>query len=204
MQICHAVKTGVVSQDLKYLEVGGLCHSRWLTLGCRILRYYVSKKKPTKNLRTLTEYLIRVYFPCWFRIKHYHRITDGSKSFFPHAQTHFELSKSTGSQCWSKRFAKQCFFAHHENVILAILADDDEFIRTIAVNKIFQRRIQNVQNEESNSAKIRTFILPTLHASATIYFEMASLDPSSFHELPAIRGICQTKLCNNSQCVNLI
>ena len=82
MQICHAVMTGVVSQDLKYLEVGGLCHSRWLTLGCRILHYYVSKKIPTKNLRTLTEYLIRVYFPCWFRIKHQHRITDGSKNFF--------------------------------------------------------------------------------------------------------------------------
>ena len=35
----QGVMKGIVDTDLKYLEVGGLCHSRWLTLGCRILRY---------------------------------------------------------------------------------------------------------------------------------------------------------------------
>ena len=81
-----------------------------------------------------------------------------------------------------------------------MLADDDENIRTIAVNKILQGRIQNVQDEESNSAKIRMFILPTLHASATIYFKMASLDPSNFHEPPAIRGMSNEAVQQFAMC----
>ena len=52
-----------VDANFRFLEVGGLNHSRWLTLGCRILRFYVAQEKPTSNLSTLAEFLIRVYFP---------------------------------------------------------------------------------------------------------------------------------------------
>ena len=38
---------GLVDSDLQYLKVGPIVHSRWLTLGCRILRYYVSVDEPT-------------------------------------------------------------------------------------------------------------------------------------------------------------
>ena len=31
--MCQGVMKGIVDTDLKYLEVGGLCYSRWLTLG---------------------------------------------------------------------------------------------------------------------------------------------------------------------------
>ena len=80
--MCQGVMKGIVDTDLKYLEVGGLCHSRWLTLGCHILRYYVSKSKPSKNLQILAEYLVRIYFPFWFRIKLHNIIAEGSKHFF--------------------------------------------------------------------------------------------------------------------------
>ena len=36
---------GSVDVNLEFLEVGGLNHSRWLTLGCRILRFYVAPRK---------------------------------------------------------------------------------------------------------------------------------------------------------------
>ena len=49
LPMCQGVIKGIVDTDLKYLEVGGLCHSRWLTLGCRILRYYVFKSKSSRN-----------------------------------------------------------------------------------------------------------------------------------------------------------
>ena len=48
-RMCHCVMLGTVDDDLSPLEVGPLCHSRWLTLGCRILCYYVSQKTPSKN-----------------------------------------------------------------------------------------------------------------------------------------------------------
>ena len=36
--ICLALIYGKVDDDLAYVEVGHIVHSRWLTLGCRILR----------------------------------------------------------------------------------------------------------------------------------------------------------------------
>ena len=62
-RICSAVMLGSVDVNLKFLKVGGLNHSRWFTLGCRILQFYVSQEKPTSNLSTLAEFLIKIYFP---------------------------------------------------------------------------------------------------------------------------------------------
>ena len=43
-KICQAVISGVVDEELK--QAGGLCHSRWLTLGCCILRFSISEHNP--------------------------------------------------------------------------------------------------------------------------------------------------------------
>ena len=55
-RICFAVMLGSVDANLEFLEVGGLNHSRWLTLGCRILRLYVAQEKPTSNSSNLAEF----------------------------------------------------------------------------------------------------------------------------------------------------
>ena len=34
-RICSAVMLGLVNANLEFLKIGGLNHSRWLTLGCR-------------------------------------------------------------------------------------------------------------------------------------------------------------------------
>ena len=70
-----------VDGNLEFLEVGGLNHPRWLTLGCRIFRFYVAQEKPTSNLSTLAEFLIKVYFPGWIHIKFNNKITDGPKNY---------------------------------------------------------------------------------------------------------------------------
>ena len=68
---------GSVDANLEFLKVGGLNHSRWSTLGCRILQFYVAQEKQTSNLSTLAEFLIKVFFPGWFQIKFNNKITDG-------------------------------------------------------------------------------------------------------------------------------
>ena len=65
-RICSAVMLRSVDANLEFLKVGGLNRWCWLTLGCRILRFYVVQEKPTSNLSTLAELLITVYFPGWF------------------------------------------------------------------------------------------------------------------------------------------
>ena len=80
-RICSAVMLGSVDANLEFLEVGRLNHSRWLTLGCRILRFYVAQEKPTSNLSPLAEFLMKVYFLRWFQIKFNNKITDGPKNY---------------------------------------------------------------------------------------------------------------------------
>ena len=78
-RICSAVMLGSVDVNLEFLEIGG--HSPRLTLGCRILRFYVAQEKPTSNLSTLVEFLIKVYFSGWFQIKFNNKITDGPENY---------------------------------------------------------------------------------------------------------------------------
>ena len=54
--ICWGVITGNID-DLAFLEIGPINHSCWLT-ACRILWYYVSISKPTKNLKLIGEFMV--------------------------------------------------------------------------------------------------------------------------------------------------
>ena len=65
---CTAVMVGDLRRDIELLEVGELFHSRWLTLGCRVVRFYISQEKPSENLKAITEFCIKVYFSSWFKI----------------------------------------------------------------------------------------------------------------------------------------
>ena len=67
-KICIAVMVGDLPRDIELLEVGELFHSRWLTLGCRVVIFYISEEKPSENLKAITEFCIKVYFSSWFKI----------------------------------------------------------------------------------------------------------------------------------------
>ena len=79
-KICLAVITGKVDDDLQYIAVGPVVYSRWLTLGCRTCRYYVSVDEPSQNLEILVNFCLTVCFPTWFELKLYHQITHGCKN----------------------------------------------------------------------------------------------------------------------------
>ncbi|CAH1113215.1 unnamed protein product [Psylliodes chrysocephalus] len=78
-RIVLAVTSGECSQYLSNLQPGPISHSRWLTTASRILRLYISSKKPTENLITLATYIVKVYEPVWFAIKTKPRCWDGAR-----------------------------------------------------------------------------------------------------------------------------
>ena len=129
-----------MTDDLKFLEVGQLFHARWLTLGCRVLRFYVSQHKPSTSLKILAEFLVKVYFPSWFNIKINCKITDGARNFFYIATTKNKLRNRKVKNIIEDVLQRNVFFAHAENVLFAMLSDNDEEIRRIAVNKILKIR----------------------------------------------------------------
>jgi hypothetical protein len=83
-----AVKTGQVSPRLASKTPGKLCRSRWLTLASRILRLFVTQKKPNRKLSAVAKFVMTCYIPHWHAVK-----TKSSVSFGP---LHFlNLIKST-------------------------------------------------------------------------------------------------------------
>ena len=143
-KICMAVmiSPSAINKDLKLLEVGGLSHARWLSLGCRILRYYISVEHPSISLATLAEFCIKVYFPNWFEIKNKHRITDGAKKFYMVQRVLLYANKKV-TQIALKFLKQNVFFAHQENILLSMLADDDKMVRHLAVSKILSMRVKS-------------------------------------------------------------
>ena len=132
-----------INKDLELLEVGGLSHARWLTLACRILRYYISVEHPSISLATLAKFCNKVYFPNWFEIKNKHRITDVTKDFYIMVQRVLLFPNKKVTQIALKVLKRNAFFAHQENILLSMLADDDKMVRHLAVSKILSMRVKS-------------------------------------------------------------
>ena len=145
-RICMAVIVGSVDEDLQFLEVWPIVHSRWLTLACRILRLYVSKETPSANLQAIARFCISGYLPTWFETKKQNQIIHGAKNFFNLVHRIQQFPESEIRSIASKVVQRNAFFAHPENVLLGMLGDDDEEIRRLVVNKIQGLRGKSLQH----------------------------------------------------------
>ncbi|XP_047132856.1 uncharacterized protein LOC124811415 [Hydra vulgaris] len=83
-KVVCAIRSGILPPKFHLLQIGPISHSRWLTTANRICRIWISKHgiqgKDLENLRSITEYIVGVYFPCWFKIKVEHSWIEGSCS----------------------------------------------------------------------------------------------------------------------------
>ena len=200
-----AVIERVVDSDLQYLKVGPIVHSRWLTLGCRILRYYISVDEPSSNLKDLAHFCLTVYFPSWIEIKSNSQLTCGSRNLFNLVQKILKVPNEIIKETALKVVQRNGFFAHQENILIGMLGDNDEEIRMLGVNKVLSIRqklstgaLSNIDamtesvNEEHSSestcdtsATVRSFDLPTINLAATSFDKMVDLN-SWQHQPPAI------------------
>ena len=153
---------------LSFREVGGLNHSSWLTLGCRILQFYVAQEKPTSNLSTLAEFLIKVYFPSWFQIKFKNKITDKPKNYLNILTQVMGFPNKIIQDIAVAVLHRNAYFAHHENILLAMVADNDHNVRLLAVNKIFSIRVSKKNLDDvghDEEVDVRKFIIPKINTN---------------------------------------
>ena len=193
-RICSAVMLGSVDANLEFLEVGGLNHSRLSTLGCRILRFYVAQEKPTSNLSTLVEFLIKVYFLGWFQVKFNDKITDGPKNYLNSLTQVMEFPNKIIQNIAVEVLQGNAYFAHYKNILLAMLADNDHNVRLLVVNKIlsirvFKKNLDNVSRDEE--VDVRIFIIPKINTNAKIYYSLSSLSLKDTHEPPAFKTLIE-------------
>ena len=84
----------------------------------------------------LAEYCVRVCFPTWFDKKRNNKLTYGSKNFFNLVQRITQLSKKEVKHIALQNVQKNAFFAHPENILLAMLEDDNKDVRKQAVSRV--------------------------------------------------------------------
>ena len=132
-----------------------------------MLRLYVSADKPSQELVKLVSFLMRVYIPAWFDIVYNPSILESPKILFRVAASLNELDKEKFFNRAEKEdlvatFNNSAYACHHENVLLAMLADEDDLaIRTLACQTIKAIRAQRkAQPRKKGPKPIRDFQPP--------------------------------------------
>ena len=151
-RICMALIHGTVDDDLAAIEPGPPCVSRWNTLWSRICRLYAGTQKPSSQLKRVVNMIVKFSAPMWFYIKIHPLIIDGPLNTFRCLQ----LLKNLNAE--EKRVAKKAvqrnaFFAHSDQLLLAMCADNDETIRQKAVTLIQKVRINEIAQEVDSGSE---------------------------------------------------
>ena len=140
-EISQSVSSGFCSEELARRNPGKMAHSRWLTTANRVLRLYISTSNPTPNLQMLASFIVRVYVPVWFAIKSKPSCKDGAR----HIWLTVRLSRLLPPEVRSvidPVIQRNAYFCHPENLLLAMLADEREHVRQLALRRILKAKQQ--------------------------------------------------------------
>ena len=179
-RIVMAIRAGVIPADLANMDIGPICHARWLPFANRILRLYVSKHglkgKVLSNLKLLVEFIIGVYFPMWFEAKVKHSFINGPL----HVLRQLELvrqQKKKVQELVAPTVARSAWYSHSEAVLQTMLCSEDENERGFAVDMIVKLRKGNDQGDLGNRARIH---IDFFNNSAEKLVELCSWDSNVY------------------------
>lgn len=153
--------------NLSYRCPGAISHARWLTTANRILRLYAATLKPCQELKDLVKFILTVYAPAWFNIKHNSSCTRGTMNLFEVVRS-CQYLKGAQKNVVQKSIQNNAYYCHPENIILAMLFDKDEFVRKKAVDLI--------EKTSTIGDKIRKFIVPQVNFNATSYLSLINFN----------------------------
>lgn len=162
-----------------------MSHARWLTRANRILRLYVSTKAPSQKLKILATYIVKVYAPTWFAIKIHPTCKDGAR----HLWKLISASRYLPDELKAKIdpvIKRNSYFAHPENLLLAMLTDPQNHIRELAARRILKARA----NKQGN---IRLFQVPDLNLNATSYVDLINWQQNDT-EPPILKAVSDEEL----------
>ena len=80
----------------------------------------MSVVNPSENLIHLVKYMVKVYAPMWFEIKRKPQCYDGPRHFWQ-ALFYSRYLEEPLRKIIDKVFIKNAYFAHQENIVLAML-----------------------------------------------------------------------------------
>ena len=145
-----ATIVGKVDDDLAAIEPGPPCVSRRNTLWSRVLRVYVATAQPSNQLQRIANMVVKLSVPMWFQIKRHSCMTDGRHNTFVCLQLLKHLN-NTEINIVEEVVQRNAFFAHPDQLLLAMCTDRDEAVRREAVDKIRKLRHQYIPITEDEA-----------------------------------------------------
>lgn len=188
MDICNAIYDGQCSRSIELRNPGPLSHARWLTTANRILRLYIATNNPSENLKSLAEFIIRVYAPTWFQIKMKPQFFNGPKHLWFMINSPRYMPDHL-KQIIDPVIQRGGYFAHPENLLAAMLLDERKVIRKLALQRIVLAR-------KKGRRELRKFELPKLEFSSQDYSELILFNENARLEPPVTKNLSLEELEN--------
>lgn len=209
LMIYSAVSSGICPQNLAKMNPGKIHHARWLTTANRILRLYISTVAPSETLKILVQYIMKVYIPVWFQIKCNPSADQGAKHLHQLILKSQFLPEKYRTIV-NKVIQNNSYFAHSENLLLAMIYDTNDVIRKLGISRIIKART-------AGQTSLRQFKLPKLMFDAQEYHFMINWQTTQLAEPPVTKHLSTdlltdiqrgsadlpplTSFCNNTQAV---
>lgn len=177
-----AINNGVCDEALASEKPGPVNAARWLTIGSRFLRNYVTKENPSPILRKIVEFIVKVYAPFWFLVKNQPLAIHGSRHVFKYICWLCELPEDV-QMIVRPSIEYNSYYFHPENVLLAMITDPDPAVRSEAYEKISEAR-------GNPPASLRVFRVPKnriIKFDATSYTQMIDWNLLKITEPPCLQ-----------------
>ena len=163
--------------------------ARWLTTASRVFRLYVGTAQPMSELYSLTQFIVCNYGPMWFQIKCRPRCTDGPNHLLKQIQLQRLFTPANRKTTWPV-IQRNAYWAHQENVLLAMLADGDESNRKIAVDIIKAIRVSPLSSQHHS----REFRPPQIEDSAETLRDLLPPMDQCTYEPPLTKTLSDEEL----------
>ena len=174
----NAIRTGVLPERLAHLEIGPVCHSRWLTTALRFLRIWISKHglkgKKLQNLKMIVEFIVGVYMPNWFNIKVKNSWVEGAR----HVLFKLEVIRSQKKKVLDlvmPTIRRSAWYAHPESIIQALLCSEKREERQAGVDKILEIRGVGDEETQVGDSGVRERRTPVINIGATSLLDLVDL-----------------------------
>lgn len=161
-----------MSDTEKMSFIGPMSHSRWTTTASRVCRLYIATEKPSEALKLLVQYVLQVYAPLSLQIKQYPSCVMGARHIHQLMKLSRFLTKLVPSavmKSFDSCIHRNGYFAHPENVLIAMCDDERPPIRALAYRRILTARDAV---KETPIIGIREYKVPLLIYNAEDYVDM--------------------------------
>ena len=170
-----AVVSGNV-EGLAGLRHGKLCMARWYTAQSRLLRLYMSQAEPSPDLTTLARYIVCVYVPVVMAIKQRPDVVDAPAHICDTLRRQHQHLEGDSLDVVVKNTKRNTYMAHPENVLLAMLGDQNHEVRAQGVDHIRNIRANTASTTNNNTSRpVCSFRTPAVNTAAARYTELVDV-----------------------------